>query len=281
MALTKHPIADLIARRGGLVIDGAMSTPLEAAGLNLNDTLWSAKALLECPDLVRKVHYDYYAAGANAVEACSYQATEAAFARKGIEKAEASRLIRLSGELVREAKNDVLLDHPEWDPADLLTAGSIGPYGAYLADGSEYTGAYDLTREEYYAFHQLRLDELLNSGMDILAIETQPRFDEIEALLAMIAERDITCWVTVTLKDGDMPDGWKANNAWAKMGVLAVEMEAAALYMNAARAGKRALAICTVSDQLVRQEFTTSEERQTGFTQMMQLALETAIKLEK
>ncbi|WP_370802984.1 homocysteine S-methyltransferase family protein [Sutterella wadsworthensis] len=104
MALTKHPIADLIARRGGLVIDGAMSTPLEAAGLNLNDTLWSAKALLECPDLVRKVHYDYYAAGANAVEACSYQATEAAFARKGIEKAEASRLIRLSGELVREAK---------------------------------------------------------------------------------------------------------------------------------------------------------------------------------
>ena len=80
---------------------------------------------------------------------------------------------------------------------------------------------------------------------------------------------------------GDMPDGWKANNAWAKMGVLAVEMEAAALYMNAARAGKRALAICTVSDQLVRQEFTTSEERQTGFTQMMQLALETAIKLEK
>lgn len=209
MALTKHPIADLIARRGGLVIDGAMSTPLEAAGLNLNDTLWSAKALLECPDLVRKVHYDYYAAGANAVEACSYQATEAAFARKGIEKAEASRLIRLSGELVREAKNDVLLDHPEWDPADLLTAGSIGPYGAYLADGSEYTGAYDLTREEYYAFHQLRLDELLNSGMDILAIETQPRFDEIEALLAMIAERDITCWVTVTLKDGDMPDGTK------------------------------------------------------------------------
>lgn len=110
MALTKHPIADLIARRGGLVIDGAMSTPLEAAGLNLNDTLWSAKALLECPDLVRKVHYDYYAAGANAVEACSYQATEAAFARKGIEKAEASRLIRLSGELVREAKNDALLD---------------------------------------------------------------------------------------------------------------------------------------------------------------------------
>lgn len=86
MALTKHPIADLIARRGGLVIDGAMSTPLEAAGLNLNDTLWSAKALLECPDLVRKVHYDYYAAGANAVEACSYQATEAPLPAKALKR---------------------------------------------------------------------------------------------------------------------------------------------------------------------------------------------------
>ena len=81
--------------------------------------------------------------------------------------------------------------------------------------------------------------------------------------------------------DGDMPEGWKANNAWKKMGVMAVEMEAAALYMNAARAGKRALAICTVSDHIFKQEFTTSDERQTGFTQMMRLALETAVKLER
>ena len=62
---------------------------------------------------------------------------------------------------------------------------------------------------------------------------------------------------------------------WAKMGVLAVEMEAAALYMNAARAGKRALAICTVSDHLLTGEALSSEERQTGFTRMIRLALET------
>ncbi len=62
---------------------------------------------------------------------------------------------------------------------------------------------------------------------------------------------------------------------WQKMGVLAVEMEAAALYMNAARAGKEALCICTVSDCPLREEFTTAEERQTGFTRMMELALET------
>ena len=64
---------------------------------------------------------------------------------------------------------------------------------------------------------------------------------------------------------------------WQKMGVLAVEMESAALYMNAARAGKEALCICTVSDCPLREEFTTAEERQTGFTRMMELALETVV----
>ena len=81
--------------------------------------------------------------------------------------------------------------------------------------------------------------------------------------------------------DGDMPEGWQANYGWQKMGVLAVEMEAAALYMNAARAKKHALAICTVSDHILHHEATTAEERQNGFTQMMELALRTAVKLEK
>ena len=71
-------------------------------------------------------------------------------------------------------------------------------------------------------------------------------------------------------------NGAEANAAWAKMGVMAVEMEAAALYMNAARSGKRALAICTVSDHILTGEATTADERQTSFTQMMELALKTA-----
>ena len=67
---------------------------------------------------------------------------------------------------------------------------------------------------------------------------------------------------------------------WQKMGVLAVEMEAAALYMNAARLGKRALAICTISDSLVTGEALDSAARQTSFTDMMEIALETAISME-
>ena len=76
-----------------------------------------------------------------------------------------------------------------------------------------------------------------------------------------------------------LPDAMKATPAWGKMGVLAVEMEAAALYMNAARAGKSALAVCTVSDHLLTGEATSAEERQNSFTDMMTLALETAIRL--
>lgn len=79
--------------------------------------------------------------------------------------------------------------------------------------------------------------------------------------------------------DGDLPAARRVNALWAKMGALAVEMEAAALYCTAARTGKKALAICTVSDHLVTGESLPAAERQTGFTRMMTLALETARKL--
>ena len=76
-------------------------------------------------------------------------------------------------------------------------------------------------------------------------------------------------------------DDTTASPAWMKMGVMAVEMEAAGLYMNAARAGKRALAICTISDHLLTDEVTTAEERQNSFTQMMEAALDVAVEAEK
>ena len=77
---------------------------------------------------------------------------------------------------------------------------------------------------------------------------------------------------------GDMPED---NEKWRKMGVLGVEMEAAALYMNAARTGKQALAICTVSNHLLTGEETTAAERETTFTDMMTLALETALTVKE
>ena len=88
--ITRHPIADVIARHGTLVIDGAMSTALEALGADLNDTLWSAKVLYEAPELSERVHYDYFKAGANAAITASYQATDAGFATKGFDAARAA-----------------------------------------------------------------------------------------------------------------------------------------------------------------------------------------------
>ncbi len=81
--------------------------------------------------------------------------------------------------------------------------------------------------------------------------------------------------------DEGVPEALDIKTNWKKMGIMAIEMESAALYMNAARYHRNALCICTVSDQLVRNEFLSAEERQTGFREMMQVALETAVKLEK
>jgi len=76
-------------------------------------------------------------------------------------------------------------------------------------------------------------------------------------------------------------EGYDRNSLWKRMGVMAVEMEAAALYANAAYAGKRALCICTISDHLYREEYLSSEDRQTSFTQMMEIALDVAVKMDK
>ena len=81
--------------------------------------------------------------------------------------------------------------------------------------------------------------------------------------------------------DEGVPDALNPKKNWQKMGIMAIEMESAALYLNAARLRKNALCICTVSDQLVRHEYLSADERQTGFEQMMKVALETAVKLEK
>lgn len=81
--------------------------------------------------------------------------------------------------------------------------------------------------------------------------------------------------------DEGVPESLQTVWSWSKMGVMAVEMEAAGLYMNAARAGKNALAICTISDHLITHEQTTAEERQNSFTEMMELALKTAVKLDR
>ena len=206
-----HPLRDLIRERGSVVIDGAMSTALEKLGCDLNNRLWSARILADDPEKIRTVHAQYFEAGADVAITASYQATAAGFADAEINETEAARLIRLSVTLAREARDAYGRNHPT---RPLLVAGAVGPYGAYLADGSEYTGRYHLTDDAYREFHRVRLDALKEAGADLIAVETQPKLEEVAVLLKMLETRELSAWVTFTLADeGHLPDGTLVEDA--------------------------------------------------------------------
>ena len=183
-----------------LTVDGALATELEARGCDLDDPLWSAKVLLEQPDLVKRVHRDYFRAGATVAITASYQATPMGFARRGIGEEGALERVASSVHLADEARQEYLGENPDAGP--LLVAGSVGPYGAYLADGSEYRGDYSLTPNEFLEFHRPRIATLVAAGADFLACETLPSLPEAEALLALMREFDVEACFSFTLRDG-------------------------------------------------------------------------------
>lgn len=193
-------LSTLLAAGQDLILDGALATELEAHGCDLEDPLWSAKVLLEQPHLIKQVHRDYFDAGASVAITASYQATPQGFARRGLGAEEALELVALSVRLADEARQEALADGSASGP--LLVAGSVGPYGAYLADGSEYRGDYTLSAAEFRDFHRPRIAALVEAGADFLACETLPSYAETEALLALVAEFDVESWFTFTLRDG-------------------------------------------------------------------------------
>lgn len=197
----RHPLKELIERNGAAVIDGAMSTALERLGCNLNNRLWSALVLLQSPEKIRQVHRDYFDAGANIAITSSYQVSEVGFLAEGHTRAQTAACVALSVRLAQEARSAFLAEHPESNPEDYLVAGGVGPYGAYLANGSEYTGNYHLTTDEYRAFHALRFEMLVQAESDLLAIETVPNFEEAKVLLSMAEQADMSCWISFTLRD--------------------------------------------------------------------------------
>lgn len=193
-------LSSLLSRTGLLIADGALATELEARGCDLNDPLWSAKVLLEQPGLIRDVHRDYFAAGASIATTASYQATPLGFAARGMTRRAALDLVALSVRLADEARQEYLAGHPDAGP--LLVAGSVGPYGAYLADGSEYRGDYSLAPGEFEDFHADRIAALVDAGVDVLACETLPSFAEAEALLALSRDHGVDTWFSFSLRDG-------------------------------------------------------------------------------
>lgn len=202
-----HPLTALLTSQPFVLLDGAMATELEARGCDLADALWSAKGLLDAPAIIRQVHLDYFRAGAQVVTTASYQATPAGFAARGLSKVQSCYLIAESVLLARQARMQYQQENPQ--AGQLLVAGSVGPYGAYLADGSEYRGDYQCSDEAFQDFHRQRIDILLTTGVDLLAFETFPHFAEIRALLALLREwPQARAWFSFTLRDSEhLSDG--------------------------------------------------------------------------
>ncbi|MGZ4634724.1 homocysteine S-methyltransferase [Oryzihumus sp.] len=195
---------------GGLVLDGGLATELEAQGHDLSDALWSARLLADDPHAVVEAHRAFYAAGARVATTASYQASFAGFAAAGLSREEAAALMRRSVRLADQARAGMPA------PGSLFVAASIGPYGASLADGSEYTGAYDLDVRGLRAFHRPRLEVLAEAGADVLAVETVPCLAEVEALLEELARLDgIPVWLSLTCAGGRTRRGEDPAEAFA------------------------------------------------------------------
>jgi homocysteine S-methyltransferase len=178
-----------IAEKGFVLLDGGLATELEAAGHVLNDALWSARVLRDAPAAIAKVHRDYLEAGADVVIAATYQATIPGFVAAGMLEDEAVRLMELAVGIVVEEVRKLGMRNRELGKENKqlpLVAASVGPYGAYLADGSEYRGDYGLSLAELRAFHARRWAILAATEADLLACETLPSLDEARALLDLL-----------------------------------------------------------------------------------------------
>jgi homocysteine S-methyltransferase len=199
------PVTALLASPGPIVLDGGLATELERRGHDLSDDLWSARLLRDDPGAIEYVHLTYFRAGAQVAITSSYQASFEGFAAAGIERDEAARLLRLSVELADRARRRRIAELE--DAGDgvplLLVAASVGPYGAVLADGQEYTGGYGLTRAELRDFHRPRLRELVAARPDVIAFETIPSLLEAEALVELLSEfPGVLAWLSFSCADG-------------------------------------------------------------------------------
>lgn len=174
-----------------LISDGGLATELEARGHDLSDDLWSARLLLDSPQDIADVHAAFFRAGAAFATTASYQASFDGFAERGIGRDAAARLMRLSVELAKTARDEV--GGHGW------VAASVGPYGAALANGEEYIGRYGLSVDQLVDWHRPRLEVLADADPDVLAIETVPDVDEARALVALVHELGTPAWLSYTI----------------------------------------------------------------------------------
>ncbi len=200
-----NPIEAILSQYPVIILDGALATELEQHGCNLDDPLWSARVLLEQPEIIYQVHAEYFRAGADCAITSSYQASIEGFRQRGLTEEDSLALIKKTVELARQAREDVWaeLDTDRKKRPFPLVAGSVGPYGAYLADGSEYVGHYQVSDQTLAEFHRPRMAALLEAGADVLAFETIPSLQEAQVLIQLLKEfPGAYAWLSFSLQDG-------------------------------------------------------------------------------
>ena len=202
------PETDALA--GPVVLDGGLSTALEERGADLSGSLWTARLLAEEPERIAEAHRAYFRAGARVATTASYQASVEGLVAAGYDAADARRLITSSVSLAREVRDELADTRP-----GLLVAASVGPYGAFLADGSEYRGRYDVPAARLRDFHGPRLELLAAAGPDLLAVETIPDSDEAEVLVPLLEDLGVPAWFSYSVRGATTNAGQPLAEAYA------------------------------------------------------------------
>lgn len=184
-----------------VLLDGGLATQLEAQGNRLDTVLWSADLLHLNPGEIIKAHLAYLEAGSEVLTTASYQGSRAGFNQVGIEAERADELLASSVNLAREA----IARYRESgrDDRQVHVAASVGPYGAVLSDGSEYSGDYGIGRDVLRRFHRPRIECLDAAGADYLAVETIPSMPEATVLADLLAGCRTPAWVAFSCRNGN------------------------------------------------------------------------------
>lgn len=182
-----------------LLLDGGLSNVLEEKGCNLNQSLWSAEMLLNDQEAIIQTHLDYLRAGSDIITTCSYQVSFPGFEERGLSAEQTETALRNSVELAEAAVERYRKQ--TGTKRRIFIAASLGPYGAYLADGSEYSGRYGISKAELEQFHKVRIQVMEDTNADFLAFETIPSKEEAQVLASLLRKVDKPCWISFSCAD--------------------------------------------------------------------------------
>jgi|TARA_B110000881_G_C18561313_1_gene510027 homocysteine S-methyltransferase len=189
-----------------MILDGGLSFPIEKKGINLNSKLWTTELLISNQKIIKDVHLKYLKAGAQFITTCSYQASIKSLKNRGFNFEESKKIILKSITIAEEVKN--IYNKKYTNKKKILIAASIGSYGSYLSDGSEYKGNYDVNDKIIFDFHKSKIQILENSNADVLAFEAIPSYRETKIISKILEDSKKKSWISFTCKnDLEISDG--------------------------------------------------------------------------